>query len=231
MDRITDQPAFILRRRDWRNTSLILDLFTRDFGCLAAVARGGRRNPARIGYQPFYLLHVSLGGRQELKTLGAAEAQALPVRDDNYLPLLYVNELIAALLPPQEPSPEVFDRYLRLLYRAEEKLDEAALRGFEFELVQQLGYFPDIAADARTGEPIEPDSWYQFVINEGFVACAENARDSVRGRVVIDWQQRDYRQAPVLRLAKSVLRSTIDFNLHGKALKSRDVYHEILRRR
>jgi len=106
---------------------------------------------------------------------------------------------------------------------------EAELRGFEFRLMQALGYFPDIDSDAHSGMPIQADGHYQFVINSGFVACAESARDSVSGRTVIDWARGEYRQDAVLRLAKSVLRSTIDFNLHGKTLKSRDVSAEILK--
>ena len=73
--------------------------------------------------------------------------------------------------------------------------------------------------------------YYQFVINSGFVSCPDSARDSVSGQVVIDWIRGDYQQDSVLRLAKAVLRSTIDFNLQGKTLKSRDVLLEMMRRK
>ena len=74
-----------------------------------------------------------------------------------------------------------------------------------------------------------------FTINlsliEGFVACATGARDSVSGRVVLDWCRGDYQEEFVIQLAKSVLRSTIDFNLQGKTLKSREVYAQMMRRK
>ena len=56
--RVSDQPAFILRRREWRDTSLILDLFTLDYGCVSVIAKGARRNPGKLQYQPFVLLNL-----------------------------------------------------------------------------------------------------------------------------------------------------------------------------
>jgi DNA repair protein RecO (recombination protein O) len=230
-NRVTDQISFLLRRRDWQNTSLMLDFFTRDYGCIRAIAKGARRNPAKVSYQPFVMLSINWSGKHELKTLTGIEGQALPVGEENYLPLLYVNELIGALLPQGEPNPQVFASYLSLLQQSVASIDESNLRRFELELLQLLGYFPDVFRDTTTGKAIRNDTYYQFVINSGFVACTASARDSVSGRVVNDWAEGNYYQDSVLRLAKSVLRSTIDFNLHGKSLKSREVYLEMRRRK
>jgi DNA repair protein RecO (recombination protein O) len=229
--RVSDQAAFILRRREWRNSSLILDVFSRDHGCLRLLAKGARRSSTQAHYQPFVMLMLNWSGRQELKTLTGIEGQALPVAEQNYLALLYVNELVAALLPPAEANPEVFAAYLELLQHSVIKLDESRLRGFELELLQSLGYFPALGAQTVAGEPVEPERRYRFVINSGFVACADDVDDSVSGRVLLDWCRGDYRQDSVLRLAKAVLRSTIDFNLHGKKLKSRDVHAQMMRRK
>jgi DNA repair protein RecO (recombination protein O) len=229
--RVTDQACFILRRREWRNSSLLLDIFTRDHGCIRALARGARRASVKTPYQPFVMLSINWSGRQELKMLTGIEGQVLPVAEENYLVLLYVNELIGAMLPPAEANPDLFAAYLSLLQQAVVRLDESSLRIFELEMMRILGYFPDLSTDAHSDQPIRADRYYQFVINSGFVSCAEDARDSVSGRAVIDWCNGDYRGESVLRLAKSVLRSTIDFNLHGKTLKSRDVFSEMMRRK
>jgi len=226
--RVSDQPAFILRRRDWQNTSLLLDLLTRDYGCLRVLARGARRNPARSPYQPFALLSLGFSGKQSLKTLTGIDGVPLPVDERNFLALMYVNELIGAMLPEREPSPEIFDAYLALLKSAQAPLGEAGLRRFEHELMRNQGYFPSIDEDAQSGEPIHAGRHYQFVIDSGFVACSATAQNSVSGQTVIDWNRGRYDSEAVLRLAKTVLRSTIDFNLHGKALKSRRVLQEIL---
>ena len=229
--RVSDQLCFILRRRDWQNTSLMLDFFTRDHGCIRAIARGARRNPAKAPYQPFAMLSISWVGRQELKTLTAIEGQPLPIDEKNYLALLYVNELLAALLPQGEANPEVFTSYQLLLQRSAGEIGEVELRKFELELMQLLGYFPELSRDAVSGREIRADACYQFVINSGFISCPDAARDSVSGQVVIDWSAGDYSKPGVLRLAKTALRSTIDFNLHGKTLKSRDVYLEMMKRK
>lgn len=229
--RVSDQLSFILRRRDWQNTSLMLDFFTRDHGCIRAIARGARRNPAKAPYQPFTMLCISWAGRQELKTLIAIEGQPLPVDEKNYLALLYVNELLAALLPQGEANPDVFASYQLLLQHSTDEIGEAELRRFELELMQLLGYFPELSRDAASGQEIRAEAFYQFVINSGFISCPNSARDSVSGQVVIDWSMGDYDKPGVLHLAKTALRSTIDFNLHGKTLKSRDVYLEMMKRK
>ena len=225
--RVTDQPAFILHRRDWQNSSLILDMFTLNYGRISLIAKGARKNRAQALYQPFTLLTIGWSGKQELKTLTSIEGHSAQVDEKNYLSLLYINELISAFLPQQETSLENFNRYLELLNQAGEVVDEACLREFELGMMQSLGYFPDTSEDAQSGVAIEPDRYYQFHINAGFIGCAKDASDSVKGQVVIDWNRNQFQDIKVRRLAKSVLRSTIDFNLHGKSLKSRDVYLQI----
>lgn len=229
--RVTDQACFILRRREWRNSSLILDIFSRDHGCIRALARGARRSSVKVPYQPFVMLSINWSGRQELKTLQGIEGQVLPVAEENYLELLYINELISAMLPSAEPNAEIFAAYLRLLQQAVIRLEESSLRIFELEMMRTLGYVPDLATESGSGQAIRADARYQFVINSGFVACAATAPDSVSGRTVLDWCDGAYTEMAVRKLAKSVLRSTIDFNLHGKTLKSRGVYSEIMRQK
>ena len=228
--RVTDQAAFILRRRDWRNSSLIVDLFTEQFGLIRAVAKGARRNPAKAPFQPFELLSLGWTGQHELKTLTGVESQVLPIDEHNYLMLLYVNELLTKLLPPGESNPEIFLAYLRLLHDASDRLQESRLRRFELELLRDLGYFPDISHEAGSGRDIAAENFYQFAIGSGFVECAQSAPNATPGRVVLDWADGNYEGPGVARLAKSVLRSSIDFNLHGKTLKSRDVYIKMMRR-
>jgi DNA repair protein RecO (recombination protein O) len=229
--RVTDQASFILRRRDWRNSSLILDIFTRDHGCIRVLAKGARRSSSQAQYQPFVMLSINWSGRHELKTLTGIEGHVLSVAEVNYFALLYANELLAAMLPAGEANPDVFAAYLSLLQHSVIKLDESRLRMFELELLQCLGYFPDLHVDATNGQPILAEGRYQFVVNSGFVGCNNNAPDSFAGQVVLDWNQGHYHQESVLRLAKSALRSTIDFNLHGKPLKSREVYAQMMRRK
>ena len=229
--RVTDQPAYILRRRDWRDTSLILDVLSRDHGCVSLLAKGARRARRQARYEPFVALSIGWSGRSDLKTLTGIEGEALAVDARNFLPLLYVNELISALLPRHEANDAIFDAYGELLERARAPIGARELRGFELALMRELGYFPDISRDAQSGARIDAGASYRYEPGTGFVACATPAADAVAGQTVLDWLDERYEEAPVRRLASSVLRATIDCNLHGKTLKSREVYAQIARRK
>ena len=225
--RVTDQPAYILHRRDWQNSSLILDLFTLDFGCLSVLAKGGKQSKSTALYQPFIHLIVSWSGRGELKTLVSIDGSPTSIDDKQYLSLLYVNELLMAFLPRQEANPELFDLYRELLINVGYEFGEAQLREFERIMMKMLGYLPDISLDINSGKLITDDQYYQFIASNGFVSCGKNDPNAIAGHTIIAWNQKQYENKQVLQLAKVIMRCIIDFNLHGKKLKSRDIYQQI----
>ena len=225
--RVTDQPAFILHRRDWQNSSLILDILTLDYGRLSLLAKGGKRSKSQALLQPFYQLVVSWSGRSDLKTLTSIDGNLIPVGESRYLPMLYVNELIISFLPLQESSPELFQLYGDLLQAAEQNFSEIHLREFEYSFMRQLGYLPDTGIEANSGKIIVKDQFYQFIATSGFVACSEGDKNAIKGELIIAWNHGQYQSKRVLQLAKKVMRCIIDFNLHGKKLKSRDIYLQI----
>jgi len=225
--RVTDQSAYILHRRDWQNSSLILDLFTLDHGCLSVLAKGGKASKSSALFQPFYHLLISWSGRSELKTLVSIDGSSTPIDEKQYLPLLYVNELLTAFLPRQEPNPELFVLYRELINGAVRDFGEEQLREFEREMMKILGYFPDTSQDAESGESIMGDQFYQFIASSGFVPCEVKDQNAIGGHTIIDWNQKQYENQQVLQLAKTIMRCIIDFNLHGKKLKSRDIYQQI----
>ena len=225
--RVSDQPAFVLHRRDWRNSSLILDLLTLDFGRISVLAKAAKRSKSQALFQPFYPLVISWSGRSELKTLTAIDGSAMPVDEKQYLPMLYVNELIIAFLPVQEASPELFRLYSDLLDNAGHDLSEMHLRAFERSLMKMLGYLPDTRVEAETEQMIQAGGYYHFIASSGFVGCHEADRNAISGELIIAWNQGQYESRQVLQMAKTVMRCIIDFNLHGKTLKSRDIYRQI----
>ncbi|MCP4490732.1 MAG: DNA repair protein RecO [Gammaproteobacteria bacterium] len=225
--RVTDQPAYLLHRRDWRNSSLIIYLMTLEYGRVSLLAKGSKSSKSSGLYQPFYRLIVSWSGRQELKTLTAIDGKPVQIDEQLYLPLLYVNELIASFLPQQESSPELFARYGELLENINLSDIEQCLRQFERSAMQILGYLPEMAFDAESGEPVMIQEYYHFVANRGFLRCDKTQRNAIHGGLIIDWNHNRLDNCEVLRIAKSVMRSIIDFNLQGKRLKSRDIYMQI----
>ena len=228
--RVSDQPAYILHRRDWQNSSLILDLFTLDYGCISVLARGGKASKSSALFRPFFHLLISWSGRGELKTLVSIDCLPSSIDEKQYLPLLYVNELLTAYLPRQEATPELFDLYRHLLNKIDFNFGEEQLREFERSLMEVLGYLPDTRLDAESGKLVASDKYYQFIASSGFVQCAENDQNAICGHTIIAWNQKQYENNQVLQLAKTVMRCIIDFNLHGKKLKSRDVYRQIMSR-
>ena len=215
----------MLHRRDWQNTSLILDLLTCDFGRVSVLAKGGKSSRSKALYQPFTRLSVSWTGRHELKTLAGIDGVNIPVAEHRYLPLLYINELICAFLPGQESNVELFQLYELLLQGTES--NDADLREFEKALMHLLGYLPDTAVDAKTRVAIDPKQSYQFLPSDGFVICGREESNAIDGTSIIAWNNKQYESPIVLQLAKTVMRCIIDFNLQGKQLKSRDIYRQI----
>src|SRR4249920_914619 len=110
-----DQPAFVLHTFAYRETSVIVEAFTANYGRVALVARGAKRPRSELrgllqGFQPLLL---SWAGQQELKTLIKAEWRgglALP-RGSALLCGFYLNELLLKLLPREDPHPELYDEY------------------------------------------------------------------------------------------------------------------------
>jgi len=225
--RVTDQPAYLLHRRDWQNSSLILDLFTLDHGRIQVLARGGKASKSVALFQPFFHLLISWSGRSELKTLVSIDGSPSSIGEKQYLPLLYVNELLMVFLPQQETNPELFDLYRALLVNTDFNFGEEQLREFERSLMEVLGYLPDTSLDAESSASIMGDQYYQFIASRGFVPCAEKDQNAICGQLITAWNQKQYQDKQVLQLAKTIMRCIIDFNLHGKKLKSRNIYQQI----
>lgn len=173
MTRIDLAPAWVLHTRAYRDTSLLVDLFTLDFGRLRCVARGvrGARSKKKNLLQPFQPLLVSLTGRGELLTLTHAEFATgnIHLAGRSLFNALYLNELLVRLLHPFEGHPGLYRAYqeaLLALYGGEE---EAALRWFEWQLLEGLGYAINAGHEAHSGAKVAAQQYYQFSPVAGFL--------------------------------------------------------------
>lgn len=171
--RIDLAPAWVLHTRAYRDTSLLVDLFTLDFGRLRCVARGvrGARSKKKNLLQPFQPLLVSLTGRGELLTLTHAEFATgnIHLTGRSLFNALYLNELLVRLLHPFESHSLLYRAYqeaLLSLYGGEE---EVALRWFEWQLLEELGYAINAGLEAHSGVDIAADEYYQFNPIAGFL--------------------------------------------------------------
>lgn len=186
--RISDEPAFVLHRYDWSESSLILEVFTRHHGRVALVAKGAKRpssnfRPVLLPLQP---LHVAFGGEAEIRTLKGAEwvgGQVMPT-GDALLSGYYLNELLLRLLARDDPHPRLFDAYAAAVaVLASEHGDalEPALRAFELLLLREIGVLPSLDAQTLTLAPLEPEARYSLVAEAGLLASEGGERPSLSG--------------------------------------------------
>jgi DNA repair protein RecO (recombination protein O) len=234
--KVDAQPAYILHTRPYRETSLLLEAFSRDYGRVALLARGARRPHSVLrgrlmGFQP---LELSWSGKGEVLTLMKAEWQGgQPLLTG--LPLFcgyYLNELLLRLLPREDAHPPLFERYLQILlhlgYSSQAQVAEAELRVFERALLGELGYGLTLHQDCQ-GVPIDPLARYHYEIERGPVLPAEGETSSaaIAGQTLLDMARDDY-TLPATRLeAKQLMRRLLAHYLDGVELESRKLVKEL----
>jgi DNA repair protein RecO (recombination protein O) len=224
----TLQDAYVLHRRSFRETSLFIDIFTRDHGLLRLIAKGAHRgkNPKAVMLQPFRQLSLAWAGRSQLPTLTECEligGHNLPGRA--MLCGLYLNELLVRLLPPWDAHPRLFARYVEALQNllGEERI-ESTLRVFELFVLNELGYVPALDEDADSGQPLDPDAHYDYVPEHGLVRGSLHP-GSFRGASLLALTRGQLQNQDELREAKRLMRGIINPILGNRPLKSRELFH------
>lgn len=225
--RVDSQPAYILHARAWRETSLLLEAFTHEFGRVGLVARGVRGARARLSrslLEPMQAVRLGWSGRGELQTLTAVEAAGAPIalRGDALLSALYVNELLVRLVARNDPHPWLFERYGALLAELATAPSLAwRLRCFERDLLAAVGYALSLETTADTGWPIDPLASYDYVPEFGAVAAA-NRRDGVcvRGSALLSLATGELPDAGDLAALRRLMRRVIGVHVGGHGLQS-----------
>ena len=187
-----EQPGYVLHSYPYQETSLIVDVFTREFGRVAMVAKGAKRphSPLRSVLMPFHALTLDWSGRADLKTLRTAEWRGAfrLLRGRALICGFYLNELLLKLLHRDDAHDALFDTYEQTLQALLDGGDHAAvLRGFEKRLLRELGYALQLDSDAQTGQPLQAQRRYQYIIDRGPVAAAEHQNGlELLGQTLID---------------------------------------------
>ncbi len=227
--RVELQPAYILHSRPFRDTSVIIECFTRDFGRLSLLAKGGRsaKSALRSVLQPFVPVLVSWQGKSELKTLTGAEIEHYQARLQGVRLFsgLYINEVLLRLLPVQDAHPEILDLYrvtLEGLSIISVEL-EPILRQFEFSLLDSLGYGVDFFCDHQ-GLPLRIDGYYRYWTEQGFVLTQADDPMSFHGGSLLAIGRGDFSDATYLRVAKQLSRIALLPHLGNKPLQSRALF-------
>ncbi|MGN6519224.1 MAG: DNA repair protein RecO [Dokdonella sp.] len=223
--RVDQQPGYILHARPYRETSLLLDVFTRDHGRVGLVARGVRRERSRLSrgvLQPLQPLLLDWVARGELGTLIAAEVASAPFAFDGetLFSAMYLNELVQRLCARNDAHPLAFVAYAQCLARlANAEPAGWTLRRFERELLADLGYALVLDRDAA-GEPLLPQQDYAYDPEAGARSANIDARaPRVSGAALLafgaDRMPDATQQAQLRRLMRSVIRHHLGGELNA----------------
>jgi len=230
--KVDGQPAFVLHAYPFRETSLIVEVFSRDFGRVALLARGARRPRSvlrglLLAFQP---LELGWAGKGEVQTLMKAEWQGgQPLLAGKALFCgYYLNELLLHLLPREDAHERLFSVYAQTLRRFAEGLHESDLRCFERALLQELGYGLTLETDA-SGLPLDAAGHYAYEIERGPVRLSRpgNSALSVSGKTLIDLAHDDFTDPRSLAEAKQLMRALIAHYTGGKGLATRKIFMEL----
>lgn len=234
--RTDNEPGFVLHTWPFRETSLIVEVFTRHHGRLALIARGARRPRSALRGQvhPFTPLLLSWFGKSEIRTLHGAEWQG-GIAPLGGLPLMcgfYLNELLLKLLARDDPHEALFDYYRATLVELGQPGSdlERILRRFEKHLLSEIGYAATFHEEAETAHPVRNDGCYVFVPERGPYVDAGSASNGipVAGQTLLDLDH-DKLDSPVTRAeAKLLMRALINHHLGGKPLYTRQMLKELI---
>jgi DNA repair protein RecO (recombination protein O) len=244
--------AYVLHHYDWSESSLILDLLTREQGRVAVVAKGAKRpySQMRSVLLPFQRLQVNLGRPPKVTDSGESGGDVQTLRGAEWgggpsMPTgaalfsgFYLNELLMKLLARGDPHPALFDAYaqtLPTLALNDEATTQAALRAFELTLLRHIGVLPELSTVTLTQQPVREDGRYGLLPDAG-VGAVRRGEVEVDGALLIALEtaleegslsalhQACRQHLPSLR---GLLRNLLHYHLGSNVLRTRQVMLDV----
>ncbi|HEY8101035.1 MAG TPA: DNA repair protein RecO [Burkholderiaceae bacterium] len=232
--RIINQPGFVLHSYPYKETSLIVDVFTRDYGRIALIAKGAKRPHSKLRgvLQTFQPLSISWSGKSEVRTLITAEwiGGLLPLEKSALLCGFYLNELLVKLLARDDPHPALFDHYIATLNQlAHDEPAPIVLRKFERALLKETGVAADLNVCTSTGQAVEPEQIYVVDPERGpRRAKPADAAPRVSGKTLSDMEREDYSDASTQTQSKFLMRYLLAHHLGGMQLNTRQILIDLM---
>lgn len=235
MKRVLLEPAFVLHRRPYRETSVLLDIFSQEYGRVSLLAKGIRKKNNRLAgmLQPFIPLFISWVGDGDLPLLQEADIRTeLPLVSGNALIAgLYLNELLVNLLQKGDPYTSLFQLYEKTLMGLQARtLDEKIIRSFEKKLLDELGYglFPRSQNDALSAW--QNDAFYRFLPTMGWVKNEggyANQHYSYSGKTLLAISNEEWDDVIILQHAKRLMRQVLAELMNAKEIYSRQIFVKV----
>ncbi len=223
-----NQPAYVLHTYPFKETSLVAELFSKQFGRVATVAKGARRprSAMRGQLQSFQMLAATWSGKNELKTLHCLEwaDSLLSLQGEALMCGFYLNELLLRLLPREDAHEALFDYYQATLKMLATGQDLAThLRCFELKLLQEMGYAVPLLED-ENGEPILVDKTYRYEAEYGASALNKTKNGvQLSGKTLLDMANNDYASSQTQQQSKQLMRYLLAHYLGDKPLHTRQL--------
>ncbi|GMR03633.1 MAG: DNA repair protein RecO [Gammaproteobacteria bacterium] len=234
--RVQQQPAFILHHRHYSETSLLLDVFTPNYGRIGLIAKGARRPRSRLQgiLKPFQPLLIGWSGRGELAVLTGAEADSPGFSIDRQALYcgFYMNELLMRLLHRHDPHEALYTCYRSSLSALRvDETNEAILRVFEKHLLREIGYGLVLDHDIGDNSVIRADALYDYIPERGPTKVANpdlNTRHKsirLRGASLLALANETLNDMTALRETKNLMRTILTRHLGDKPLHSRRLFY------
>ncbi len=248
--------GYVLHSYPYRETSLLLQVWTEKHGRFAAVAKGARRPKSAtrgvlVAFQP---LSLAWFGRGEVKTLKAAEpaGPALPLAGASLLSAFYLNELLLKLIHRDDPHERLWGAYDEAIEQLRSRSRRAAgvpgllaaepgvgdaraiepvLRRFELAMLRELGFAVELGRDVEGGAAIDPGRDYWYVLERGPIPVTGTAEraDAVKlsGLTLVHLERGQFDDARTAGEAKSLMRMLIHHCLAGQELSTRAIVRDL----
>lgn len=232
--RVANQPGFVLHSYPYKETSLIVDIFSRDYGRIALIAKGAKRPHSKLRgvLQTFQPLSIGWSGKSEIRTLTTAEwvGGLLPLEKSALLCGFYLNELLVKLLARDDPHPALFDHYVATLNQLGH--DEPApivLRKFERALLKETGVAANFVVCSQTGKVVESERIYVVDPERGpRPAMPADTAPRVSGKTLLDMEREDYADGTTQIQSKFLMRFLLAHHLGGTTLNTRQILIDLM---
>jgi DNA repair protein RecO (recombination protein O) len=226
------QPVFVLHTYPFKETSLVVELFSRNFGRVATVAKGARRprSAMRGMLQSFQPLVAVWSGRSELRTLHGLDwgEGLLLLQGEALICGFYLNELLLRLLPREDPHETLFDYYASALHQlAASEPMPATLRRFELSLLKELGYAVPLQHQPD-GVPVKTEINYCYLPEQGaLLPDTPGIGVELLGKTLLDMACDDYSDPVTLQQSKQLMRTLLGHYLGEKPLHTRQILMDL----
>lgn len=232
------ESAFVLHSRPYQNTSLLVDLLTKQHGRIAVIARSARglKSRYRGRLELFTPILASWRGKHELKSLGTVDfvdtAPIILLEGERLSCGFYLNELLFRLLHRDDPHPTLFEEYQCALERlAGDACIHMTLRRFEKVLLTKLGYALPLCEEAQTRFPIESHAFYEYYPETGFKRVQpfrkKRHRPTFSGKSLIALRNDQFEDVEILKELKELLQISLQFYLNYKPIRSRELFQSL----